>query len=76
MSFIPAAVAFRALAPASLWASIGSSSDAYSNLDVSGFVSNLVPVTLRNILGRAVLVAATCWLVYLDANGGRVSDTR
>ena len=65
MFFIPAAIAVRALAPASSWTSIGSSSAAYSNLDVSGFVSNLIPVTLGNIVGGALLVAAMYWLAHL-----------
>jgi formate transporter len=65
MFFIPAAIAVRALAPASFWTSIGSSSAAYSNVDVSGFVSNLIPVTLGNIVGGALLVAAMYWLAYL-----------
>jgi len=65
MFFIPAAIAVRALAPASFWTAIGSSAAAYSNVDPGGFVSNLVPVTLGNIVGGALLVAAMYWLAYL-----------
>jgi formate transporter len=65
MFFIPAAIAVRALAPASFWTSIGSSAGAYPTLDMGGFISNLVPVTAGNIVGGALLVAATYWLAYL-----------
>ncbi len=36
-----------------------------SNLTVAGFWSNLIPVTLGNIIGGVVLVAAVYWFVYL-----------
>jgi formate transporter len=65
MFFIPAAIVVRAVAPASFWTAIGSSADAYSNIDLGGFVSNLIPVTLGNIVGGALLVAAMYWLAYL-----------
>jgi len=65
MFLIPAAIAVRAVAPASFWTSIGSTSAAFSNVDPGGFVSNLVPVTLGNIVGGALLVAAMYWLAYL-----------
>ena len=35
------------------------------DLDLAGFVGNLVPVTLGNILGGGVFVALVYWLVYL-----------
>ena len=39
------------------------------------FVSNLIPVTLRNIVGGAVFVAAMYWLAYLrPSTRGLVSD--
>jgi formate transporter len=65
MFFVPAAIAIRAVAPASFWTAIGSSAGEYSKLDVGGFVANLVPVTLGNIVGGALLVAAMYWLAYL-----------
>ncbi len=34
-------------------------------LDLAGFLGNLVPVTLGNILGGSVFVALVYWLVYL-----------
>jgi formate transporter len=65
MFFIPAAIVVRAVAPASFWESIGSSADAYAGVDIGGLVGNLVPVTLGNIIGGALLVAAVYWLAYL-----------
>ncbi len=32
---------------------------------VSGFIANLVPVTLGNIVGGSVFVALVYWLIYL-----------
>ena len=42
------------------------------NLTVVGFLANLVPVTLGNIVGGGVFVALVYWLIYLrrdEANG-------
>lgn len=36
-----------------------------SNLTWQGFLNNLLPVTLGNIVGGAVMVAAVYWFVYL-----------
>ncbi len=36
-----------------------------AHLDWSGFVNNLVPVTLGNIIGGGILVAVVYWFVYL-----------
>ena len=33
------------------------------NLDVAGFIGNLLPVTLGNIVGGGVLVAAVFWMI-------------
>lgn len=34
-------------------------------MDLQGFIANLVPATIGNIIGGAVLVGAVCWVVYL-----------
>lgn len=65
MFFIPAAIVVRTVAPASFWTSIGTSADAYSNLDLKSFFANLIAVTLGNIVGGALLVAAMYWFAYL-----------
>jgi formate/nitrite transporter FocA (FNT family) len=43
----------------------GLSATAMASLTPEGFVANLVPVTIGNILGGSVLVAAVYWLCYL-----------
>jgi len=50
--------------PAGILAS-GSSGAEISNLDLSGFINNLVPVTLGNIVGGGVFVALSYYIVYL-----------
>ncbi|MGD0019070.1 MAG: formate/nitrite transporter family protein [Candidatus Limnocylindrales bacterium] len=49
---------------ASFWIAIGSSADLLER-DLGGFVSNLIPVTRGNMVGSALLVAATAWPAYL-----------
>jgi formate/nitrite transporter len=65
MYFIPVGILIRAAAPDSFWTSIGGARDDYPGLDAAGLIGNLVPVTLGNIVGGTVLVAAVYWLVYL-----------
>ena len=65
MFFIPVGIAVRWFAPASFWAAAGTSADAYPSVDPGGFLGNLVPVTIGNVIGGAVLVAAVYWVVYL-----------
>ena len=36
-----------------------------SGLDIGGFVGNLIPVTLGNIIGGGVFVALTYKIIYL-----------
>ena len=36
-----------------------------SRLNLSGFLSNLVPVTIGNLIGGGLFVAAAYWYVYL-----------
>ena len=43
----------------------GLSADQLANLDFSGLISNLIPVTLGNIVGGALFVAMTYYLVYV-----------
>lgn len=69
MYFIPIGILIRAAAPDSFWTSIGGAPDDYPALDAAGLVGNLVPVTLGNIVGGTVLVAAVYWLVYLRDHG-------
>ncbi len=46
-------------------AATASGSTVGNNLGVSGFLSNMIPVTLGNIVGGTILVAGVYWFVYL-----------
>ena len=66
MYFIPMGIFIRLFAPASFWTAIGKTAADYPLLTWDRFlVNNLVPVTLGNIIGGAVLVGAVYWFVYL-----------
>jgi formate transporter len=66
MYFIPLGLFIRAGAAGSFWTTIGSSPDAHAGLTWDGFlVHNLLPVTIGNIIGGAVMVAGVYWLIYL-----------
>jgi formate transporter len=66
MYFIPVGLFIKAGAPDAFWASIGKTAADYPNLTWGGFlVNNLLPVTLGNIIGGALLVGVVYWFVYL-----------
>jgi len=66
-------VANMYLIPIGYLASVGDSSatglmsyfTATNGITLSGFIGNLVPVTLGNIVGGSVFVALVYWIVYL-----------
>lgn len=65
MFFVPIALLIKDFAPASFWVSISSSPDKFASITWKGlFVDNLIPVTIGNIIGGAVMVGAIYWLVY------------
>jgi formate transporter FocA len=66
MYFIPIGLFIKAAAPDSFWSAIGTTALDYPGLTWDRFlVSNLLPVTLGNIIGGAVLVGVIYWFVYL-----------
>lgn len=66
MYFIPIGLFVKAGAPASFWANIGKTPADYPALTWERFlVGNLLPVTIGNIIGGAVLVGAVYWVAYL-----------
>lgn len=65
MYFIPLGMMIRAGAPDGFWTAIGRSPDDFATLTVGGFLANLAPVTLGNVIGGAVLVGAMYWFIYL-----------
>ena len=65
MYFIPVAMAIREFAPESFWATIERAPGDFANLTMEGFVANLVPVTIGNAIGGAVMVGVVYWFIYL-----------
>lgn len=63
MYFIPMGI-LLASQPAILEAA-GVTANGIANLSWLGFVGNLVPVTIGNIIGGGIFVGAVYWLVYL-----------
>ncbi len=66
MYFVPLALLIKAGAPDAFWANIKATPADYPALTWQNFLlGNLLPVTLGNIFGGAVLVGAVYWFVYL-----------
>ena len=65
MFFIPAAMAVVAVAPREFWTATGTTAADWSAIDAQGFIANLVPATIGNVIGGAVLVGAVYWVAYL-----------
>ena len=63
MYFIPMGIMMTGQ-PAVLEAA-GATAGSVSNLTWAGFVGNLVPVTIGNIIGGGILIAAVYWLAYM-----------
>ena len=64
--FIPMGLFIKAGAPDSFWTSIGKTAADFPALTWDNFfVGNLLPVTIGNIIGGSVMVAAVYWFVYL-----------
>jgi formate transporter len=66
MYFIPVGLFIKAWAPESFWANVAQTPASHANLTWEHFLwNNLVPVSLGNILGGAVLVGIIYWFIYL-----------
>jgi formate/nitrite transporter len=64
--FIPMALFIKAGAPDSFWSSIGKTPLDFPTLTWGNFLfGNLLPVTIGNIIGGSVMVAAIYWFIYL-----------
>jgi formate transporter len=64
--FIPMGLFIKAGAPASFWSAIGKTADDFPALTWwNFFIGNLLPVTIGNLIGGTVMVAAVYWFVYL-----------
>ncbi|MDP9463024.1 MAG: formate/nitrite transporter family protein, partial [Actinomycetota bacterium] len=70
--FVPVALFHRLLARAAFWRTTSTTADDYQAITWPRFVvRNLVPVTLGNIVGGALLVGLTYWFVYLRPGPSR-----
>jgi formate/nitrite transporter len=66
MYFIPMGLFIKIGAPASFWTAIHRTAADYAELTWGNFfVRNLIPVTIGNIIGGAVLVGVAYWFIYL-----------
>ena len=64
--FIPMGLFIKVGAPNWFWATIGKSAADFPNLTWGNFFAgNLLPVTIGNIIGGSIMVAAVYWFVYL-----------
>jgi len=68
--YIPLGLFIKAGAPDSFWAAIGETSANFPALTWGNFLlTNLVPVTIGNVIGGGIMVAAVYWFVYLRGAG-------
>ncbi len=65
MYFIPIGLFIKDYAGSEFWNKIGLLPTDYPTLTWGRFLNNLIPVTIGNIIGGAVLVAAVYWAVFL-----------
>jgi formate/nitrite transporter len=66
MYFIPIGLMVKNFGGAAFFDSIGKTALDFPNLTMSNFlVDNLLPVTIGNIIGGAVMVGLVYWFVYL-----------
>ncbi|MBD1226553.1 formate transporter FocA [Xenorhabdus griffiniae] len=66
MFLIPFGIIIKNFAPDEFWLKTGTTPERFPQLNVSSFITdNLIPVTIGNIIGGAVLVGLTYWLIYL-----------
>ena len=66
MFFIPVALFIKSGAPPEFWANIGQTPADFAAVTWGNFfVANLLPVTLGNIIGGALMVGLVYWFIYL-----------
>ncbi|MCP5095083.1 MAG: formate transporter FocA [Chloroflexi bacterium] len=66
MYFIPMGLFIKSGADATFWANTGKTAVDYANLTWGNFfLANLLPVTVGNIIGGALLVGLAYWFIYL-----------
>jgi formate transporter FocA len=66
MYFIPIGLFIKAGATDTFWTNIGKTAADFSNLTWGNFfLANLLPVTIGNIIGGALMVGLVYWSIYL-----------
>jgi formate transporter FocA len=66
MYFIPIGLFIKAGAAPAFWDQIGKTASDFSNLTWGNFLlANLLPVTIGNIIGGALMVGLVYWFIYL-----------
>ena len=71
MYFIPMGLFIRASASPEFWAATGKTAADYPAITWYNFlVTNLLPVTIGNIIGGAVMVGLVYWFIYLRPKHG------
>jgi len=66
MYFIPIGIMVKKSAPAVFWSAIDKTTADYSVLTWKNFfITNLLPVSIGNIIGGAVLVGLVYWFIYI-----------
>ncbi len=66
MYFVPKALLIKATAPNQYWETIGKTPEIFENLTLGNFLlNNLIPVTIGNIFGGAILVGLIYWFIFL-----------
>jgi formate transporter FocA len=75
MYFVPIALFIKDYAGADFWKLIGKTPADFASITWSGFfINNLLPVTIGNIIGGAILVAAVYWSIFLRKSDPRSSS--
>ncbi len=76
MYFIPVGLFIKNGAPAEFWTAIGQTSADFASITWSNFlIANLLPVTLGNIIGGALMVGLVYWFIYLRPSWTGRKDT-
>jgi formate transporter len=71
MYFIPIGLFIKGFAPEQFWQLIDKTPADFGSLTWGSFITNnLLPVTIGNIIGGALLVAAIYWMVFLAPERG------
>ena len=70
MYLIPLGLFIKTWAPDALWIELAMQPGDLAQLTWFGFIWNLFPVTIGNMIGGGLLVGAVYWFAYLRTGGG------